>query len=70
MNHMHFVESSLTSVNSGRFFAVQEIQMTLVYLIKNYDIKTVSGKRPQPIAHIAGYMVTNSEEPLVFTRKN
>ncbi|KAG2200076.1 hypothetical protein INT47_007721 [Mucor saturninus] len=54
----------------GRFFAVQEIQMTLVYLIKNYDIKTVSGKRPQPICHIAGYMVINSEEPLVFTRKH
>ncbi|KAG2210040.1 hypothetical protein INT47_003476 [Mucor saturninus] len=53
----------------GRFFAVQEIQMALVHLFKNYDVKTVSGKRPQPVWYVAGYMVTNCEDPLVFTLK-
>ncbi|KAI7895834.1 cytochrome P450 [Mucor mucedo] len=54
----------------GRFFAVQEIQMTLIYLLRNYDITTVSGKPPKPVYSLAGYMSTNSEEPLIFTRKN
>ncbi|KAG2210477.1 hypothetical protein INT47_002419 [Mucor saturninus] len=54
----------------GRFFAVQEIQMTLVYLLKNYDIKTANGKRPVPVQNVGGVMATNCEDPLIFTRKN
>lgn len=51
----------------GRFFAVQEIQMSLVHLLKNYTIQTVSGKRPEPIKRIAGTVSTNCEDPLIFT---
>lgn len=53
----------------GRFFALQEIQMSLIYLLKNYDIDTVSGKRPDPINTIAGYMSTTCDDPLILTRK-
>ncbi|KAI8061955.1 cytochrome P450 [Thamnidium elegans] len=53
----------------GRFFAVQEIQMSLVYLLKNFEIKTASGKRPEPVTRIAGTIATNCEEPLVFIAK-
>ncbi|KAF1797439.1 cytochrome P450 [Mucor lusitanicus] len=54
----------------GRFFAIQEIMMSLVYLLKNYDFDTVSGKRPHPVSSIANITVTNCEEPLVFTPRN
>lgn len=51
----------------GRFFAVQEIQMSLVYLLKNFDIDTVSGKKPYPVPTIAGTISTTCNEPLIFT---
>ncbi|KAL9541263.1 hypothetical protein MBANPS3_009220 [Mucor bainieri] len=54
----------------GRFFAVQEIEMSLVHLLKHFDIDTVSGKKPYPVATIAGVFATNCEEPLVFTPKH
>lgn len=54
----------------GRFFAIQEIMMSLVYLLKHYDFDTVSGKKPHPISSIANITVTNCEEPLIFTPKN
>lgn len=54
----------------GRFFAVQEIEMSLIYLLKHFEIGTVSGKQPYPVANIAGIFATNCEEPLVFTPKN
>ncbi|GAN03790.1 cytochrome p450 superfamily protein [Mucor ambiguus] len=54
----------------GRFFAIQEIMMSLVYLMKNYDFDTVSGKKPHPVSSIANITVTNCEEPLVFTPRN
>ncbi|CEP15452.1 hypothetical protein [Parasitella parasitica] len=54
----------------GRFFAIQEIMMSLVYLLKHYDIDTVSGKKPHPVSSIGNITVTNCEEPLVFTPKN
>ncbi|KAI8640968.1 cytochrome P450 [Parasitella parasitica] len=54
----------------GRFFAVQEIEMSLIYLLKHFDIDTVSGNKPYPVAAIAGAFATNCEDPLVFTRKN
>lgn len=44
--------------------------MTLIYLLRNYDIKTASGKRPSPTIPMLGIMTASSEEPLVFTRKN
>ncbi|KAI8051720.1 cytochrome P450 [Thamnidium elegans] len=54
----------------GRFFATQEIKMSLIYLLRNFDIKTVNGKKPTPMKRIAGTRITNSEEPLIFTTKN
>ncbi|KAI7889564.1 cytochrome P450 [Mucor mucedo] len=54
----------------GRFFAIQEIQTTLVYLLKNYEIKTASGKPPVPVQRTLGFIATSPEEPLIFTRKN
>lgn len=51
----------------GRFFAVQEIEMSLVHLLKNYKIETVSGKKPVPIERIAGTISINCEDPLIFT---
>lgn len=53
----------------GRFFAVQEIKMSLIHLLKNFDIKTVSGKKPTPTRRIAGTRVANCEEPLILTAK-
>ncbi|KAF1804691.1 CYP5312 [Mucor lusitanicus] len=54
----------------GRFFAVQEIEMSLVHLLKHFDIDTVSGKKPHPVPTIAGVVATTCEEPLVFTPKH
>lgn len=54
----------------GRFFAIQEIMMSLIYLLKHYDIDTASGKKPHPVSSIANIHVTNCEEPLIFTPKN
>lgn len=54
----------------GRFFAVQEIQMSLVYLLKNFDVKVASGKRPVPVQRMGGVMNVNCEDPLIFTAKN
>lgn len=41
--------------------------MSLVHVLKHYEVKTVSGKRPNPVQRIAGTFAINSEEPLVFT---
>jgi cytochrome P450 len=54
----------------GRFFAIQEIMMSLIYLLKHYDFDTVSGKKPHPVSSIANITVANCEEPLIFTPKN
>lgn len=43
--------------------------MSLIYLLRNFDIETVSGKKPTPMRRIAGTRMTNSEEPLIFTAK-
>ncbi|KAI8343826.1 cytochrome P450 [Blakeslea trispora] len=51
----------------GRFFAIQEIQMSLVYLLKHYEVKTVDGKRPTPVKYLAGSFATNNNSPLLFT---
>jgi hypothetical protein len=53
----------------GRFFAVREIEISLVYILKNYDVDTVSGKKPHPIANIGGTIATTCDEPLIFTPK-
>lgn len=55
---------------TGRFFAVQEIQLSLIYLFRNYDITTASGKTPNTLNTIAGYMSTTCDEAIVFTRKD
>ncbi|KAG2200077.1 hypothetical protein INT47_007722 [Mucor saturninus] len=54
----------------GRFFAIQEIQMSLIYLFRNYDISTATGKPPKVLNTIAGYMSTTCDDALVFTRKD
>ncbi|KAG2235319.1 hypothetical protein INT48_007950 [Thamnidium elegans] len=53
----------------GRFFATLEIKMTLIYLLKKFDITTVSGKRPKPCKRLLGIRTMNSEDPLIFTAK-
>ncbi|GAA5801963.1 hypothetical protein HPULCUR_007423 [Helicostylum pulchrum] len=53
----------------GRFFALLEIKMTLIYLLKNFHITTVSGKRPKPCKRLLGIRIMNSEDPLIFTAK-
>jgi hypothetical protein len=53
----------------GRFFAVREIQISLVYLLKNFDIDTVSRKKPHPVPTIVGVISTTCDEPLIFTPK-
>ncbi|KAI8982138.1 cytochrome P450 [Mycotypha africana] len=53
----------------GRFFATQEIEMSLVYLLKNYDFNTVRNRKPYPITTIAGILNVNTQEPLIFTPK-
>ncbi|KAI9473413.1 MAG: cytochrome P450 [Benjaminiella poitrasii] len=51
----------------GRFFAILEISMTLVYLLKHFDFNTLNGKRPQPLKNLAGIHMTYCEDPLIFT---
>jgi hypothetical protein len=51
----------------GRFFAIQEIEMSLVHILKHFDIKTASEKKPEPVMRIAGTVAINSEDPLIFT---
>lgn len=54
----------------GRFFAVHEIKLSLITLLRNYEINTLSGKPPKPVQYLMGYVAVNSEEPIVFTKKN
>ncbi|KAI7897760.1 cytochrome P450 [Cokeromyces recurvatus] len=51
----------------GRFFAVLEISMTLVYILKSFDVNTLNGKRPYPVKNFAGIHVSYCKDPLVFT---
>lgn len=53
----------------GRFFAVHEIKLSLITFLRNFDISPLSGKPAQPVQYLMGYIATNSEEPLVLTRK-
>lgn len=62
-------EETTNTYNIGRFFAVQEIEMSLLYLLRNFDFDTVSGKRPFPVRTIAGVITRNCEDPLIFTPK-
>jgi hypothetical protein len=52
---------------TGRFFAAQEIKFALIELLRNYDVKIQSGKRPLPYHDFMGMNVRNCEDPLVFT---
>ncbi|CDH58333.1 cytochrome p450 [Lichtheimia corymbifera JMRC:FSU:9682] len=54
----------------GRFFAVHEIKLSLITLLRKYEINTLSGKPPKPVQYLMGYVAVNSEEPIVFTKKN
>ncbi|KAI8886594.1 cytochrome P450 [Backusella circina FSU 941] len=51
----------------GRFFATQEIKIMLIELFRNYEIKTASGKRPEPYTDLFGMAARNCEDPLIFT---
>ncbi|KAI9271880.1 cytochrome P450 [Phascolomyces articulosus] len=53
----------------GRFFAVHEIKMTLITILRRYDISTESGKKPVPGRYLAGTVSLNCEDPLVFRKK-
>ncbi|KAG0164864.1 hypothetical protein DFQ28_009584 [Apophysomyces sp. BC1034] len=53
----------------GRFFAVHEIKLSLVSLLRQYNITTLSGKTPQPVQFFGGSMVMTCNDPLLFTRK-
>ncbi|KAI8877267.1 cytochrome P450 [Backusella circina FSU 941] len=51
----------------GRFFATQEIKFALIELLRNYEVKVQSGKRPIPYHDLMGMNPRNCEDPLVFT---
>jgi hypothetical protein len=48
---------------------VQEIEMCLIYLLRNFDVQTVDGHRPKPVQTLAGTIAKNCEDPLIFTPK-
>ncbi|KAI8391452.1 cytochrome P450 [Radiomyces spectabilis] len=54
----------------GRFFAVHEIKLSLITLLRNYDITTANGKRPEPINYLGGIVAMNCTDPLVFTKRH
>ncbi|KAI8142586.1 cytochrome P450 [Fennellomyces sp. T-0311] len=54
----------------GRFFAVHEIKMSLIVLLRRYDIATVSGKTPSPNRYLGGMISVTSEDPLILTKKS
>jgi hypothetical protein len=60
-------KTQFTESYIGRFFAVKEIELSLVYLLKHFDITTTSSKQPTPVCRIGGVIAMNSEEPLTFT---
>ena len=53
----------------GRFFAVHEIKMSLITLLRRFDVATASGKQPNPTQFLGGMIAQTSNEPLVFTKK-
>ncbi|KAI9315675.1 cytochrome P450, partial [Dichotomocladium elegans] len=50
----------------GRFFAVHELKIVLITVLRNYHVSTASGKPPRPVHHLFGMVAVTSEEPLVF----
>ncbi|KAG2227966.1 hypothetical protein INT45_011990 [Circinella minor] len=53
----------------GRFFAVHEIKMSLITLLRRFDVATASGKLPTPNRYLGGMIAQTSDDPLVFTKK-
>ena len=54
---------------TGRFFAVHEIKLALITLLRQYTITTVSGKQPLPVQYISGVIARNCLDPLKLTKK-
>ncbi|KAF7728267.1 hypothetical protein EC973_006441 [Apophysomyces ossiformis] len=53
----------------GRFFAVHEIKLSLITLLRRYDISTLSGQSPKPVHYFGGAMAMNCEDPLLLEKR-
>ncbi|KAI9028849.1 cytochrome P450 [Phycomyces nitens] len=53
----------------GRFFAVLEIKLTIVQIMRQYDITYTTKKPTHPIKLIGGFMAINANSPIRFTKR-
>ncbi|KAL0087126.1 hypothetical protein F4703DRAFT_1550496 [Phycomyces blakesleeanus] len=53
----------------GRFFAVLEIKLTIIQLLRQYDITPSTSSPAHPVKLIGGFMATNSSAPIRFTKR-
>lgn len=52
----------------GRFFAINEIKLTLAFILLKYDFKLKSGERPADI-HLMYMALPNMNEGILFRKR-
>jgi hypothetical protein len=56
---------------AGRFFAIHEIKIVLITLLKNYNIELRDKNKPvDPVVYAIGMFASPNETPIVITARN
>jgi hypothetical protein len=56
---------------AGRFFAIHEIKIVLITLLKNYNVELRDKKQKvDPVVFALGMFATPNENPIVITARN